>query len=415
MKRGQQGAFSFGAGVRSSYVRAKDRHAKMKGGGSILGFTLLACVLLLVVCMYRVHLVTKNRIKTELNLAQSESLRGLPLEQQQQQQHTTETSAAVASVRQHRLRAESVVGSTPVSGVTSLEAIQEKLRNSPYHAYMQSYNDKDKPGPSLEDVLVYLHEHPACRDKPIFSTMANVGSDLYWQLIENFVYTMAKYGLTDCTLMICVSDPYCMELCRSSYFPCFDYQHQTIEAMEEPGNKKNKRGANPGRKVHTMEQIAQLKLYTMPKALLRGVDIFMLDLDVGFLDDPMKLVSKFYQSDQQFDAFVQEDVVFIMNRSVAGWKQWWTEPMPNIGLFLVRGNQKASAMFNLAWNDYSVNTPKNIRMNPGKDQNKVVQAMRTSRWRTGFKWGYIPNNTAVLIDKVFKVKIFFLHRLPSPF
>lgn len=396
MKRGQHGAFSFGPGVRSSYLRAKDRQAKARSGGSpLLGFTLLACVLLLVVCMYRVHLVTKNRIKTELILAQSvSSLRGLPSEQ-----HTT---AVVASVHQHRSRVAGVV-----SGPASLEAIQEKLRNSPYHGYMQSH--KDKPGPSLEDVLVYLHEHAACRDKPIFSTMANVGSDLYWQLIENFVYTMAKYGLTDCTLMICVSDPYCMELCRSSYFPCFDYQHQTIEGMEKPGNKNKLPGkwgqANPGRKVHTMEQIAQLKLYTMPKALLRGVDIFMLDLDVGFLDDPMKLVSKFYQSDQQLDAFVQEDVVFIMNRSVAGWKQWWTEPMPNIGLFLVRGNQKASAMFDLAWNDYSANTPKNIRMNPGKDQNKVVQAMRTSRWRTGFKWGYIPNNTAVLIDKVFKVNI----------
>lgn len=28
--------------------------------------------------------------------------------------------------------------------------------------------------------------------------------------------------------------------------------------------------------------------------------------------------------------------------------------------------------------------------------------MRSGRWRTGFSWGYLPNTTAVLIDKIFK-------------
>jgi len=35
-----------------------------------------------------------------------------------------------------------------------------------------------------------------------------------------------------------------------------------------------------------MEQIGEVKLLHIPRALQRGVDIFMLDLDVGFLANP---------------------------------------------------------------------------------------------------------------------------------
>jgi hypothetical protein len=38
----------------------------------------------------------------------------------------------------------------------------------------------------------------------------------------------------------------------------------------------------------------------------------------------------------KIDIFVQEDMIFIMNRTKAGWKSWFTEPLPNIGLFLCR-------------------------------------------------------------------------------
>ena len=43
--------------------------------------------------------------------------------------------------------------------------------------------------------------------------------------IENFVYTMAKFDVSSCTVMVCVSDPLCMKLCAESSFPCYDYQH----------------------------------------------------------------------------------------------------------------------------------------------------------------------------------------------
>jgi hypothetical protein len=43
--------------------------------------------------------------------------------------------------------------------------------------------------------------------------------------IENFIYTMAKFNVSACTLMVCVSDPKCMQLCAAADFPCYDFQY----------------------------------------------------------------------------------------------------------------------------------------------------------------------------------------------
>ena len=66
--------------------------------------------------------------------------------------------------------------------------------------------------PTLEKVLYYMQNQPQCKGIPIFLSMAAVGSDLYWQLIENFVYTAVKFQYSDCVLVICVSDRNCMNL-----------------------------------------------------------------------------------------------------------------------------------------------------------------------------------------------------------
>jgi hypothetical protein len=52
-----------------------------------------------------------------------------------------------------------------------------------------------------------------------------------------------------------------------------------------------------------MEQIAVLKLHCLPKALAQGVDVFTLDLDAGFVDDPRKLIDIFHKSGK--DVLVQ--------------------------------------------------------------------------------------------------------------
>jgi hypothetical protein len=64
-----------------------------------------------------------------------------------------------------------------------------------------------------------------------------------------------------------------------------------------------------------------------------GVDVFMLDLDVGFLSDPRGIIKIFNES-PDVDIFVQEDYIFIMDRKI--WlnehrKHWFTDMMPNIG------------------------------------------------------------------------------------
>ena len=122
---------------------------------------------------------------------------------------------------------------------------------------------------TLEDTLLYLQQQAVCRESPIFVTMAAVGSDIYWQLIENFMYTMERFQLLSCSLMICVSDANCYKKCLQNRFPCFNYNHIPLQPA----------GSNL---PSTMEQIAHLKLLHIPKALSKGVDVFTLDLDVGF-------------------------------------------------------------------------------------------------------------------------------------
>ena len=210
----------------------------------------------------------------------------------------------------------------------------------------------------------YIKHLDVCYNKPIFLTMATVGDELYWQLIENFVYTMVpilithslfysltyshqvKFNVSECSLVICVSDPVCMSMCQASHFPCFNYHEENNQQLP-----------------HVMEQIAAIKLYHIPKALLRGVDVFMLDLDVGFLSSPISIINAFYET-PDIDIIVQvthsltyllthllthsqEDYLFIMNRTKAGWKTWFTEPLPNIGLFLCRGNEKTAKVFSI--------------------------------------------------------------------
>ena len=78
--------------------------------------------------------------------------------------------------------------------------------------------------------------------------------------IENFMYSMVRFGLEACSVMVCVSDPHCMELCRQADFPCYDFNY--AEHHSDPSST---------REVSAMEQIAVLKLLHIPKALRKQV------------------------------------------------------------------------------------------------------------------------------------------------
>ena len=265
-----------------------------------------------------------------------------------------------------------------------LSLVTERLKN---HPIFTNYHPNDP----LEDVMYLISQTKACADKPIFTGMASVSSDIYWQLIENFVYSMLKFDLVECSFLICVSDLDCMEKCKRSSFPCYNYDYFYY-------HPENKGRADP---VSPMEQIATLKLFELPKALAKGVSIFIVDLDVGFLDDPMGLVQNFMKPENKIDIYVQKDISFVMDRSEKGWRTWFTVPLPNIGIFLCKGNVKTTIMFDIAWKDY-LTIEKPIKMNPGKDQNKVVSALHTASAEHGLKWRYFDNNETVLLDKIFK-------------
>ena len=79
----------------------------------------------------------------------------------------------------------------------------------------------------LVGYMVALQKQSKCANKPIFITMAKVKDDLYWQLIENFFYTMYNFDDLDCAVMICVSDDLCVKRCHENGFPCYNYQHST--------------------------------------------------------------------------------------------------------------------------------------------------------------------------------------------
>jgi hypothetical protein len=102
-------------------------------------------------------------------------------------------------------------------------------------------------------------------------------------------------------------------------------------------------------------------------------------------------------------ASTQEDYIFIMNRTQ--WvlhkeKTWFTEPLPNIGLFLCRGNNRTARVFELAWNKYLLMTDPYEKSLPGKDQNIVLDSMRIGRGTFGLKYAYFSIETAPLLDKL---------------
>ena len=165
------------------------------------------------------------------------------------------------------------------SYINTVDATTLAFSRHPFH----SYNNKENS--SLVDYMKYLSLQPECITSPIFITMARVQNDLYWQLIENFFYTQLKFNHFNCSVMICVSDNICIEKCKSNNFPCYPYYHE---------NKDD----------HVMIQVAEIKLVHVGKALEMGINIFLLDLDVGFLRDPALLYTRFFDNNDTTSDYI---------------------------------------------------------------------------------------------------------------
>lgn len=76
---------------------------------------------------------------------------------------------------------------------------------------------------SIDETLYRLHQTKECQHLPIFITMAKIASPIYAQLVENFQYTMERYNLLRCSLLICLNDLNCLNFCQEFSFPCYNY------------------------------------------------------------------------------------------------------------------------------------------------------------------------------------------------
>jgi hypothetical protein len=69
-----------------------------------------------------------------------------------------------------------------------IEIAKTAFKNHPSHSAQK--------GLTLENHISYLATRQECKGKPIFFTMARVSENIYWQLIENFFYTMYMFHLS---------------------------------------------------------------------------------------------------------------------------------------------------------------------------------------------------------------------------
>lgn len=249
-----------------------------------------------------------------------------------------------------------------------------------HHIFQQNKSLGDGYSVLLSEAMATVSRSESCGNRPVFLGMATAKDDLYRQLIDNFFYSLTRFHLSGCGMLVCVSDPSCVSLCQQRKFACYNYTE----------NKDTK---------SVMEQIAIVKLQHVPQALQLNVSVFMLDLDVGWLHSPTIMLRAF-SATPLLDVLVQEDMIFIMNRSKAGWRQWHTEPLPNIGLFLLRGNHRTARAMEIAWEKYAAMDDDYEKRQPGKDQNHVLDAVRIMRGIGGLKYAYLDNSTAPLLDKL---------------
>jgi len=132
-----------------------------------------------------------------------------------------------------------------------------------------------------------------------------------------------------------------------------------------------------------MEQVAEVKLFHVGKALAAGANIFLLDLDVGFLRDPLLLYQGFLENPLE-QVRAQMDMGFSTDKIT---KTWFTAPRPNFGCFLIKSCPHSVKAFERAWKEYQ-KSKVDERTKVAIDQNAMVNALKWARWRWDFNFSY---------------------------
>lgn len=81
---------------------------------------------------------------------------------------------------QYRLRNEQLRTTTAAQQLSVLDKVRHILANHPIHQLKQSETSSSPP--AFEDYFVHVKSHSSCANLPLFVSMANVFSDLYWQM-----------------------------------------------------------------------------------------------------------------------------------------------------------------------------------------------------------------------------------------
>lgn len=222
----------------------------------------------------------------------------------------------------------------------------------------------------LHDYMKYLSSKKQCVNKPVVISMARVKSPLYWQLIENFFYTMLKYDMINCAVMVCISEEECMRRCKDFSFPCYDFQPSI------PSD-------------NVMHQIAEIKLLHISKALEVGVNIMILDLDVAFLESPMRLLEGFFENPFE-QVRTQTDIGHVQEwrpkfKGTPLYGTWFTTPRANFGLYLVKAHPLSIKSFKCGWKNY-LKVDQTRQKLVAIDQNALVGCIKFQRYMNKYNF-----------------------------
>ena len=190
-----------------------------------------------------------------------------------------------------------------------------------------------------------------------------------------------KFDLLHCAIMVCVSDQNCMRLCRENNFPCYDFNF----AAANPNLPAE--DASPS----VMEQIAYLKLFHIPKALMKGVNVVLLDLDVASSATP--------SAGSKRDRRVRAEGRYLHHEPHEGrMEAGWTEPCLT---WAVPGERQRAQL-----QDVCAGLAGLHAQHQEGHQGQLVKTR--TKWRTvwvsehrdGFRWKYIPSSQVVLITSI---------------
>jgi hypothetical protein len=253
---------------------------------------------------------------------------------------------------------------------------REVTKHFPFVHSTQYYNL------SLVQYMELIAKRSQCRQLPIIVGMGQIKSNLYWLLIENFFHTLLRYDRLSCAVFICVLDELCCQKCQANNFPYYSYRNSSFQSMTN----------------HIMEHVAEIKLYHVGQALERGVNIMLVDLDVGFLNDPMLLAKGFLDNPYEkircvsisclrllFDVNIimiscdwlitlraQQDLGHHTDKKT---NTSFTSPTPNFGLFLIKSDPINIKLFQRAWRMYQ-KVPFTSRQRVAADQNVIIGSIK---------------------------------------